>query len=194
MGPSRVWLPDAWVPGLAMSRALGDGMARRLGLTLPKHIICHPAHACDVMRDQLLSSQGRIRVRYRSTALSALFEAYIWLRRVGVISEAEVCLVDLEEGDQFLILASDGVWEFVSNQEAVDTVSGCSDDEVACSKVTTATFSILLTCITGARFMNAQLWSIESSIPLCGSCSWWLQHTKSGWSRRTAVLMTLQQL
>ncbi|KAK9915992.1 hypothetical protein WJX75_007069 [Coccomyxa subellipsoidea] len=88
VGPSRVWLSDAWVPGLAMSRALGDGMARR----------------------------------------------------VGVISEAEVCLVDLEEGDQFLILASDGVWEFMSNQEAVDTVSACSDDEVACSKLVAAAY------------------------------------------------------
>jgi hypothetical protein len=27
MGPYRVWLQDAWLPGLAMSRALGDTLA-----------------------------------------------------------------------------------------------------------------------------------------------------------------------
>ncbi len=56
-------------------------------------------------------------------------------RRAGVISEPEVCIVDLQHNDHFLIMASDGVWEFMDNQEAVDIVSICSDDETACSKV-----------------------------------------------------------
>ncbi|BDA44065.1 probable protein phosphatase 2C 73 [Coccomyxa sp. Obi] len=86
VGPQRVWLSDAWIPGLAMSRALGDGLARR----------------------------------------------------VGVISEPEVCIVDLQHNDHFLILASDGVWEFMDNQEAVNIVSSCSDDETACSKLVAA--------------------------------------------------------
>ena len=29
VGPHRVWLGDVWLPGLAMSRAMGDTMARR---------------------------------------------------------------------------------------------------------------------------------------------------------------------
>jgi hypothetical protein len=29
VGPLRVWVQNAWVPGLAMSRALGDTVARR---------------------------------------------------------------------------------------------------------------------------------------------------------------------
>ncbi len=29
VGPYRVWLGDVWLPGLAMSRAMGDTMARR---------------------------------------------------------------------------------------------------------------------------------------------------------------------
>jgi hypothetical protein len=29
IGPLRVWLQHAWMPGLAMTRALGDGLARR---------------------------------------------------------------------------------------------------------------------------------------------------------------------
>ena len=33
MGPHRVWLGDVWLPGLAMSRAMGDTMARRYAIT-----------------------------------------------------------------------------------------------------------------------------------------------------------------
>lgn len=29
MGPYRVWLQYAWIPGLAMSRALGDVLAHQ---------------------------------------------------------------------------------------------------------------------------------------------------------------------
>ncbi|CDJ48227.1 hypothetical protein EBH_0019540 [Eimeria brunetti] len=41
---------------------------------------------------------------------------------VGVVSEPEVGFVEVSPFDKCLLLASDGVWEFVSNQEAVDTV------------------------------------------------------------------------
>ena len=33
---------------------------------------------------------------------------------------------------QFIIIASDGVWEFISNQEAVDIVGAHSNPEEAC--------------------------------------------------------------
>ncbi|KAL8274435.1 hypothetical protein Esti_001595 [Eimeria stiedai] len=66
-GPLRVWLQSEDLPGLAMSRSLGDTLA------------------C----------------------------------RVGVISEPEVSVVSLSPSDKFLLLATDGVWEFVSNEEAV---------------------------------------------------------------------------
>lgn len=72
VGPARVWLPAAWVPGLAMSRALGDGLARR----------------------------------------------------VGVVTTPDVVSLPLDpRRDLFAIFATDGVWEFLSSQEAVDIVS-----------------------------------------------------------------------
>lgn len=51
------------------------------------------------------------------------------VKGVGVIAEPEVMTHELREGgrDQFLLLASDGVWEFISSQEAVDIVGGAGE-------------------------------------------------------------------
>jgi hypothetical protein len=42
---------------------------------------------------------------------------------VGVYAEPELTEVQLGSSDKFLIWASDGVWEFITSQEAVDIVS-----------------------------------------------------------------------
>jgi len=44
------------------------------------------------------------------------------VKDVGVIAEPVVTSQTLREGDEFLILATDGVWEFISSQAAVDIV------------------------------------------------------------------------
>jgi serine/threonine protein phosphatase PrpC len=46
------------------------------------------------------------------------------VKAVGVIPEPEVKEFTLEPSDKFMILASDGVWEFISSQEAVEIVNG----------------------------------------------------------------------
>jgi serine/threonine protein phosphatase PrpC len=70
-GPPRVWLGHMDIPGLAMSRSLGD-------------VVAHSA---------------------------------------GVISDPEFTEYELNpETDKFLVVATDGLWEFVSNQETVDFV------------------------------------------------------------------------
>uniref|UniRef100_A0A7S2NWU3 PPM-type phosphatase domain-containing protein n=1 Tax=Leptocylindrus danicus TaxID=163516 RepID=A0A7S2NWU3_9STRA len=48
------------------------------------------------------------------------------LRQVGVICDPVVNTVPLEaEVDEFLILGSDGIWEFISSEEAVEIVHAC---------------------------------------------------------------------
>ena len=64
MGPYRVWLKEEQIPGLAMSRSLGDLMAVR----------------------------------------------------AGVIPDPEIRAHELSTEDKILILASDGVWEFLPSQ------------------------------------------------------------------------------
>ena len=70
VGPFRVWVKDADIPGLAMSRSFGDKIAHQ----------------------------------------------------VGVICDPDIVEYELKEEDKFIILASDGIWEFISSQECVDIV------------------------------------------------------------------------
>jgi serine/threonine protein phosphatase PrpC len=72
-GPPRVWLGHMDIPGLAMSRSLGD-------------VVAHSA---------------------------------------GVTSEPEFTEYDLNPlTDKFIVVATDGLWEFVDNQETADMVEG----------------------------------------------------------------------
>lgn len=86
VGPARVWLKTQSVPGLAMSRSIGDLVAAS----------------------------------------------------VGVIPEPEFFELTLNESDKFLVLASDGVWEFIDNDECVRLVASYwerNDPEGACKKL-----------------------------------------------------------
>ena len=67
LGPLRVYSKQGEYPGLAMSRSMGDEVAKKL----------------------------------------------------GVVAEPEVNILQLEEEHKFVILASDGVWEFLSNEDII---------------------------------------------------------------------------
>lgn len=76
LGPLRVWLKDVDVPGLAMTRSIGDSVAGAVGVTSVPEIREHKLAATDI----------------------------------------------------FAIWASDGVWEFISSEEAVAMVWDSRDD------------------------------------------------------------------
>jgi len=93
MGPYRVWLQYAWIPGLAMSRALGDVLAHQ----------------------------------------------------VGVTSEPDHSIVEIQPQDKFIVLASDGVWEFISSKEAVDIVAQYDSAEESCRQLVDEAYQRWLT-------------------------------------------------
>ncbi len=44
-------------------------------------------------------------------------------KKVGVINEPEILDIIINDNDKFIILASDGLWEFVSNEDVRDIVN-----------------------------------------------------------------------
>eukprot|EP00746_Dinoflagellata_sp_MGD_P127802 gnl/MRDRNA2_/MRDRNA2_62295_c0_seq1.p1 gnl/MRDRNA2_/MRDRNA2_62295_c0~~gnl/MRDRNA2_/MRDRNA2_62295_c0_seq1.p1 ORF type:complete len:463 (+),score=67.74 gnl/MRDRNA2_/MRDRNA2_62295_c0_seq1:43-1431(+) len=58
------------------------------------------------------------------------------VKKVGVIASPEVKVYDLTSDDLFMILASDGVWEFISSQEAVEIVWNVLQDGGDASEAT----------------------------------------------------------
>lgn len=53
---------------------------------------------------------------------------------VGVHAFPEVMMHQLTPNDKFMVLASDGVWEFLSNEQVIKIVADCQGDEVAAAK------------------------------------------------------------
>lgn len=81
-GPERVWLPSEWVPGLAMTRSIGD------------------------------------------TVLS----------KYGVVAKPEVTVTRVV-GGEFLVVASDGVWEFMESDEVAEFVKKAWSEGVEAEQV-----------------------------------------------------------
>lgn len=56
------------------------------------------------------------------------------LKTCGVISEPDITTTVLEESDPFLILATDGLWDVISSQQAVDLVRDTVKEPTMCAQ------------------------------------------------------------
>lgn len=54
---------------------------------------------------------------------------------VGVCADPEIMVHQLSADDQFMVLASDGVWEFITNEEAIEMVRAAGNADAACKKL-----------------------------------------------------------
>ena len=54
---------------------------------------------------------------------------------IGVSAEPEMVTKEITRGDEFLVVASDGVFEFLTNQRVVDICAGCDDPLQACTRL-----------------------------------------------------------
>ncbi|CAN1784215.1 Probable protein phosphatase 2C 73 [Linum perenne] len=63
-------------------------------------------------------------------AMSRAFGDYC-IKDYGLISEPQVTLRHISSNDRFVILATDGVWDVISNQEAVEIVASVRDQSKA---------------------------------------------------------------
>mmetsp|Transcript_28754 Transcript_28754/g.73192 ORF Transcript_28754/g.73192 Transcript_28754/m.73192 type:complete len:433 (+) Transcript_28754:185-1483(+) len=64
--------------------------------------------------------------------------------RIGVFAEPEVVSKGLNAQHPFLVLASDGVWEFLPSQSVVDMVSKFDDPQEACLSVVAESYRLWL--------------------------------------------------
>ena len=70
IGPERIWLKNSEIPGLAMSRSIGDSIAHS----------------------------------------------------VGVIAEPEIFKFDFIGNEKFIVIASDGIWEYIDSDECINII------------------------------------------------------------------------
>ncbi|KAL9189940.1 hypothetical protein ACHAXT_009615 [Thalassiosira profunda] len=54
---------------------------------------------------------------------------------IGVSAEPEIVTKDITRGDEFLVIASDGIFEFLTNQRVIDICAECNDPQHACARL-----------------------------------------------------------
>jgi serine/threonine protein phosphatase PrpC len=74
----------------------------------------------------------------------------VCVQHVGVIPDPEVVRHQCVPEDYFVILATDGVWEFIDSQEAVEIVSAHMSEgvEIACQKLIGTAAGRCVACVT----------------------------------------------
>mmetsp|Transcript_20353 Transcript_20353/g.17652 ORF Transcript_20353/g.17652 Transcript_20353/m.17652 type:complete len:225 (+) Transcript_20353:1403-2077(+) len=110
----------------------------------------------NVEMERILSHGGRVET-YRDIYGNQVGPYRVWLKHenipglamarsigdlvaasVGVIAEPEIFEFDLKEEDKFMVIASDGVWEFLSNRQVINMIVPYYQKnqlELACEKV-----------------------------------------------------------
>ena len=132
-GPFRVFLPDAWTPGLALTRAFGDHLVRDVGIvpTPEVHTMSLPcsilAHLGPGTNGTSSSSHGRVSNLAAACNLSSTARAGEENQESGKKGA---------KNRHVLIVASDGLWEWMSNEEAVGIASECETAEEASQRLT----------------------------------------------------------
>ena len=63
---------------------------------------------------------------------------------LGVIADPEIVTRELEEGDNIIVLASDGVFEFLTNQSVIDICAKFDDPFEACKAVIAESYELWL--------------------------------------------------
>eukprot|EP01119_Soliformovum_irregulare_P008193 TRINITY_DN2123_c1_g1_i2.p1 TRINITY_DN2123_c1_g1~~TRINITY_DN2123_c1_g1_i2.p1 ORF type:complete len:965 (+),score=312.69 TRINITY_DN2123_c1_g1_i2:38-2932(+) len=77
-----------------------------------------------------------------------------------VISEPEVRVEELTPKDQFIIIASDGLWDVVSDQKACDMVRKCANSEEAARRLTE--FALAMGSMDNTTVVVVQLhWTLD---------------------------------
>ncbi|KAF2312453.1 hypothetical protein GH714_034724 [Hevea brasiliensis] len=108
-----------YIANLGDSRAVLGRLVKATGKFLPSS--CHQS----IMWDRVSRSIGDVylkKAEFNREPLYAKFRLREPFNRPILSSEPSISVHELQPHDQFLIFASDGLWEHLSNQDAVDIV------------------------------------------------------------------------
>ena len=152
---SRVWLDAAMTQiGLAMARSIGDHAVKSIGVVAEPEVTTHTIEVrgdCRRYGSGVGCDQVRLAVRGGSVCWLLFYGRskphHPCLQVDGDDAQTipRVCLLRLraldeqpridgpndrtsQGKDKFIVLASDGVWEFISSQEAIDIVNLSLDE------------------------------------------------------------------
>lgn len=125
--PPRVWSPKGDYPGTAFTRSLGDRIAEEWGV----------------------NAEPEILVRFvRQLYSCGLRNVIFYIHPPHNVHYIHTCTVlycrTITSKDKYVIIASDGVFEFLTNQMVADEIMRHADPLVACQAVVSAAYNLWL--------------------------------------------------
>ena len=115
-GPFRVFLPDVWVPGLAVSRAFGDYIVQGVGVIATPEVFSLPLP----MASTFSSSSSSTSAVMDSSSSSVDSHSDSHPQQQPHQQQQQQDKKEESEHRHVLIVASDGLWEWISNEKAVE--------------------------------------------------------------------------
>lgn len=115
--PPRLWAQDGTYPGTAFTRSIGD------------------SGTFSLLKSTLFSLKLFIN---KLVCYIAAAEA------IGVFAQPEIATFEITPDTAFLIVATDGVWEFISSQRAVEVVSQFTNPQDAANALVATSYKAWL--------------------------------------------------
>lgn len=84
---------------------------------------------------------------------------------IGVNADPEILTKKVTRGDEFLVIASDGIFEFLTNQDVIDICASSSDPAQACSRLLEASYAMWLEHETRTDDITCIVLFLKNTVP-----------------------------
>lgn len=101
---------------------------------------------------------------YPGTAFTRSF-GDMYAEELGVSAEAEIFVRDISTNDKYVIIASDGVFEFLTNQMVIDMAAQTNDPLEACNAIVSAAYNMWLQYEVRTDDITIVALYVESNVP-----------------------------
>lgn len=125
--PPRVWASKGTYPGTAFTRSTKNKYIRPLMLNLLV-LLC--------IRNSFLFYVSDC-VFYRSIGDGVA-------KAVGVIAEPEIYVRSISKSDRYVVIATDGIWEFITNDQVAEIAETKKDPIAICQALTSMAYELWL--------------------------------------------------